>query len=130
MIRLILVGNLMDDPVLKTVKMNGQDTSVAEFTVVVNPVGTRGKDEKGDFFKCVAWRGLGTSIATYGKKQRKIYIEARPKKNDYEIKKGNETFEVKGYEWIVDAFEFVDKKPEENGNSKPYMNTSSDDAPF
>lgn len=53
-----LIGRLTWDPELKYTK---DGTAICEFSIAVD---RRGKSDEADFFDCVAWRGVGESVAS------------------------------------------------------------------
>ncbi|MBO5870478.1 MAG: single-stranded DNA-binding protein, partial [Clostridia bacterium] len=70
--RVILVGNLVADPELKTTP-NG--TSVIRFRIAVNRRFTRaGEQPQTDFFDITAWRQTAEFVARFFSKGRPILI--------------------------------------------------------
>jgi len=84
--KIFITGNLTADPELRTTK-NG--VSVCSFTIAVN---RRFKDANGeqktDFFKISAWRGLGESCARYLSKGKKCAVIGELQPRLYEDKNG------------------------------------------
>ena len=78
--RVVLVGNLTKDPVLRKTQ-TGQ--SVTSFTLAVN--NRRSKDQdQADFINCVAWNQPGEYLAQYAKKGNTIGVEGRISTRNYD----------------------------------------------
>lgn len=68
--KIIIIGNLVRDPELRSTK---EGLPVCTFTVAVNR--RMGKDaEQADFFRVTAWRALGETAAKYLTKGRKVAV--------------------------------------------------------
>lgn len=80
--RVILQGNLTRDPELRQAKIGDDEVPVVNFTVAVNRPGS--KTDAVDFLNCVAWRGLGETIASYKKKGDSVLVEGRIQTRTYE----------------------------------------------
>ena len=65
--RLMIIGNLVRDPELRTTQ---DGISVCGFTVAVN----RKKDEDADYFRVTAWRERGEICAKYLSKGKKVCV--------------------------------------------------------
>ena len=139
--RVILVGNLVADPELKTTT-NG--TNVTRFRLAVNRSFTRaGEQPKTDFFDIVAWRQTAEFITKYFSKGSMIGIEGSIQTRRYvdkETGKNRTAFEV-----IANNVQFVESKRDSapaNNEAAPFFsnvdtnelieieNTSDDDLPF
>lgn len=70
--KIILIGNLVRDPELRT---TSSGINVCDFTIAVN---RRGRQQEGqpeaDFFRISAWRQLGENCAKYLAKGRKVFV--------------------------------------------------------
>ena len=74
--KLTIIGNLCDDPVLRSTK---DGISVCGFTVAVSRQLTQEQRNKGnqpeaDFFNVTAWRGLGENAAKFLSKGKKVCV--------------------------------------------------------
>ena len=74
--KIILIGNLVRDPELRTTP-NGYN--VCEFTIAVNRRGRgqqqgEGSQNEADFFRITAWRQLGENCKNYLAKGRKVFV--------------------------------------------------------
>lgn len=84
--KLFLIGNLTRDPEL-TETTNG--TKVCRFTIAVNRAYSGANGEKQtDFFNCVAWRGLGETVARYLHKGNKVAVSGSIEFRNYEDSDG------------------------------------------
>jgi single-strand DNA-binding protein len=107
--KVILIGNLGNDPEVRTLE-NG--TKVASFSIATserwkNKQGE--KQEETDWHNCVVWSPKAEVVESYLKKGSKVMIEGKIKTRQYE-KDGEKKYitEIK-----VDNFEFLDSKPHE-----------------
>lgn len=84
--KVILIGNLTRDPEL-TETPSG--TKVCRFSLAVtrNYTGSDG-ERKTDFFNCVAWRGLGETVAKYSRKGNKLSVSGSIELRNYEDNEG------------------------------------------
>lgn len=84
--KVTMIGNLTRDPEL-TETQNG--TAVCRFSIAVsrNYTGADG-ERKTDFFNCVAWRGLGETVARYAKKGNKVAVSGSIELRNYEDGEG------------------------------------------
>lgn len=82
---LIILGNLVRDPEVKTVG----NTTVTEFTIAVN-----GKDKDVMYVRCSAWGAQGEPIAKYMKKGSKMLVSGELKISTYVSKEGKPGFNV------------------------------------
>lgn len=81
------IGRLTKDPELRSTQSG---KSVCSFSLAV-PRSYTGADEerKTDFIDCVAWRGIGETIAKYVKKGHKLAVCGRMESRKYEDRNGN-----------------------------------------
>ncbi len=84
--KVILIGNLTRDPEL-TETSGG--VKICRFAIAVNRnySGADG-ERKTDFFNCVAWRGLGETVARYTKKGTKVCVSGSIELRNYEDSQG------------------------------------------
>ncbi|MDR0887250.1 MAG: single-stranded DNA-binding protein [Candidatus Nomurabacteria bacterium] len=103
--KVFLIGNLTRDPETRSIPTG---TNVTNFSVAVNN-SWRGKDgvshEETGFFDCVAWSGLGDTIAKFLKKGDPIFIGGRLSQRSWE----DEKTKTKRYrtEVVVEDFNFI-----------------------
>ncbi len=116
--RVILVGNLVADPELKTTP-NG--TSVTRFRIAVNRRFTRaGEQPQTDFFDIVAWRQTAEFVARFFTKGRPILISGALQNRSW-----TDNNNVKHYatEIVADEVTFVDRKVDGAGGAPMPQNT-------
>lgn len=84
--KVILIGNLTRDPEL-TETSGG--VKICRFSIAVNRnyAGADG-ERKTDFFNCVAWRGLGETVARFTKKGTKVCVSGSIELRNYEDSQG------------------------------------------
>ena len=84
--KVFLIGNLTRDPEL-TETSGG--VKICRFAIAVNRNYAGGDGErKTDFFNCVAWRGLGETVARYAKKGNKVAVSGSIELRNYEDSQG------------------------------------------
>ena len=106
MVEAKIIGNLTNDPVLKTVMINDVPTKVVNFSVAANETGKK----ETTYFRVHAWRGQAENCAAFLKKGRKVYISGPVRLNSYKDSSGaiRYAMELRG-----DTIEFLDRKPME-----------------
>ena len=84
--KVFLIGNLTRDPEL-TETTGG--VKICRFGIAVNRnySGADG-ERKTDFFNCVAWRGLGETVARFAKKGNKVAVSGSIELRTYEDSQG------------------------------------------
>ena len=118
--KVILIGNLAQDPELKTTT-NG--ISVATFTVAVNHTYTSANGERGvDFIRCVGFRKQAENIGRYIKKGSKVAVEGKISTRSYEAQDGSKRYMT---EVIADSVQFLDSRGSNNEQSSNYNNNST-----
>ena len=129
--RVILVGNLVADPELKTTP-NG--TSVTRFRLAVNRNFTRtGEQPKTDFFDVVAWRQTAEFVARFFTKGRPILVSGQLQNNNWTDNNNVKHYSV---EIVADEVTFVDRKGDgipgqpSVSNAVPTYSTPSADSGF
>lgn len=129
--RVILVGNLVADPELKTTPSG---VSVTRFRLAVNRRFTRaGEQPQTDFFDIVAWRQTAEFVARFFTKGRPILVSGSLQNRNWTDNNG-----VKHYsnEIVADEVTFVDRKsegspaPAANQNTMPTYSTPTADSGF
>lgn len=117
--KVILVGNLVADPELKTTPSG---TSVTRFSIAVNRRFTRaGEQPQTDFFNIVAWRQTAEFVARFFTKGRPILISGQLQNRNWTDNNG-----VKHYatEIIADEVTFVDRKGD-GPSGQPMMQSAA-----
>lgn len=103
--KVFLIGNLTRDPEL-TETPSG--VAVCHFSIAVNRNYQSGDGERQtDFFNCVAWRGLGETIARYTKKGKKVAITGTIQTRTYE---NNQGVKVPAIDIVAQDVEFLSPK--------------------
>jgi single-strand DNA-binding protein len=117
--RVILMGNLTRDPVLRM--LPNSETPVCDFSLAVN---RRWKDGAGEtredvlFIDCAAFGKTGQTIGENLTKGRPVHIEGRLKLDRWD-QDGQSRSKIRV---VVEQFRFVDRKPgngSTNGAEKP-----------
>jgi len=83
--KVIIIGNLTQDPSTRTVSTQSGDATVCSFTVAVNRRG----GQEADFFTVSAWRALGENCQKYLAKGRKVAVEGTVSARAYKDRDGN-----------------------------------------
>lgn len=87
--KLMIIGNLTHDPVLRTVR---DGISVCDFSVAVNRRNNRQSTANGqpevDYFRVTAWRQLGEICAKYLAKGRKVCVVGAVSVRTYQANDG------------------------------------------
>lgn len=85
----VIIGNLTNDPELRSVSTQKGDIPVCSFTVAVNNR-RKGSNEQQEatFFRVTAWRGLGENCAKYLTKGKKCMVEGTVSARAYTNKQG------------------------------------------
>ena len=129
--KIVLIGNLTADPVLRATP-NG--TSVCNFTLAVNRrfPGADGQKQT-DFFRVLAWRGLADTCAKYLAKGKKAAVIGELQARTYTAKDGTTRMSL---DVGADEVEFLSPKDEEKprqmtpADPEKFDDISSDDLPF
>lgn len=106
----IMMGRLTADPELR---QTPNQVSVATFTIAVDRDYKRDDKRPTDFFNCVAWRGIGESIARFFHKGKPILVEGHLENRSYEKDDGTKRYVT---ELIVESFTFTGDKAEQRNN--------------
>ncbi len=105
--RVILVGNIVADPELKTTP-NG--ISVTRFRIAVNRRFTRaGEQPQTDFFDIVAWRQTAEFVSRFFAKGRPILVSGTLQNRNWTDNNNVKHYNV---EIVADEVSFVDRKGE------------------
>lgn len=111
--RVILLGRLARNPELKYTQA-AEPIAVCRFTVAVNRPNTKDGDVTADFINCIAFRKRAENINRYFCKGSRIGIQGRLQVSSYTDQQGNKRYST---DVIVDDFEFVDTKAENEAKS-------------
>lgn len=111
--RVILVGNLVADPELKTTP-NG--VSVTRFSIAVNR--RFAKNGETDFFEIVAWRNTAEFVCRHFAKGKPILVSGTLQNRSWTDKEGNKRYAT---EIVADEVTFVEGKRD---NSQPTENNA------
>lgn len=115
--KITLLGNMVRDPEMRATTSGKQ---VASFSIAVS---RRFKKGEVDFFNCVAWEKIGTTIQQYFKKGQKILIVGRLENRSWEHTDGSKRYAT---DVIVEEFYFVESK----GDSSTEISTGQPDNEF
>lgn len=102
----IITGRFTDTPELKTTPSG---KSVTSFTLANNT--GYGDNERTNWIDCVAWNKTAENICKFFTKGSRITVVGELTTRQYEDKNGNKR---KAVEVLVNKFEFMDGKKEEN----------------
>ncbi len=134
--KVFLIGNLTRDPEL-TETAGG--IKICRFSVAVNRnySGSDG-ERKTDFFNCVAWRGLGETVARFAKKGNKVAVSGSIELRNYEDSQGVRRTGIdivaQDVEFLTprgqsgdDGFESVPAQSSQSAGKKPALQAFDDD---
>ena len=120
--KVFLIGNLTRDPEL-TETTSG--VALCRFAIAVNRnYGSADGERKTDFFNIVAWRGLGETVARYGKKGNKVAVSGSIELRNYEDSQG---VKRTGVDIVAQDGECL--TPSANGSSDDFGYEASPSAP-
>ncbi|MCK5459776.1 single-stranded DNA-binding protein, partial [Candidatus Parcubacteria bacterium] len=123
--KVMLIGNVVRDPELKTIPSGQQ---VASFSIATNLVWTDKssgqKQTRAEFHNIVVWRKLAEICGQYLKKGSKIYIEGRLQTRDWVGQDG-----VKRYRTEVIADNMIMLGGGGGGNSSQFQPSQQNSAP-
>ena len=105
--KVILIGNITRDPVVKTTESNKK---VALFTIATNRYykTTEGEQKsESEFHNCVAWGNLAERCEKFLKKGKLVYTEGRLKTRAIEKEDGTKTYKT---EIVISNLIFLNKK--------------------
>ncbi len=125
--KVFLIGNLTRDPEL-TETSGG--ISICRFSIAVTRAYSGGNGErKTDFFNCVAWRGLGETVARYAHKGNKVAVEGSIELRNYEDREGVKRTAV---DIVCQNVEFLTPKSNgaDNGEDSPTRGNKPQLQPF
>lgn len=109
--KVFLIGNLTRDPELNETTSG---VSLCRFSIAVNRnYGSADGERKTDFFNCVAWRGLGETVARYAKKGNKVAVSGSIELRNYEDSQG---VKRTGVDIVAQDVEFLTPKNGSQGD--------------
>jgi single-strand DNA-binding protein len=121
--KVMLIGNMTQDPEVRTTP-NG--ISVTSFSLATNLVWTDQsgqKQEKAEFHNIVAWRKLAEIIGQYLHKGSKMYVEGRLQTRSWDDQSGNKRYRT---EVIADNMIMLDRKSDSGSRESAPGPTDSD----
>ena len=110
--KIILIGRLTRDPELRTTSTSG--IPVATFSLAVDRPFAKDGQQEVDFIDCVAWRGLGETVAKFMTKGRLVAVAGRLQIRAYETQDGQKR---RAAEVVADEVRFLDGK--KDGGTQP-----------
>ena len=110
--RAILIGRLTRDPELRTTSNTG--VSVCTFTVAVDRRRSRDREKEADFIPVVVWREQAENCAKYLRKGSQVGVCGSIQTRSYDAQDGSKRYVT---EVVCDECEFVDSKPQGDGQS-------------
>ncbi|PJI10228.1 MULTISPECIES: single-stranded DNA-binding protein [Clostridium] len=118
--KIILIGRLTKDPVLKFTPGTGK--AVAQFNIAVDRKFKREDQPEADFIPIVVWGKQAESVANYMSKGRLIGISGRIQTRSYDAKDGTKRYVT---EVIAEETQFLDYGSSNNGNKNNQYNTGN-----
>ncbi|URZ05965.1 single-stranded DNA-binding protein [Clostridium felsineum] len=115
--KVVLIGRLIKDPVLKFIQ--GSGTAVAQFNIAVDRRFKKEGQPEADFVPIVVWGKQAESTANYISKGRLIGISGRIQTRSYDAKDGSKRYVT---EIIAEEVQFLDYGS--NGNTSSRGNQS------
>lgn len=106
------IGRLTQDPDIKHVESNGEQLTIATYTLAVN---RKGKKDEADYIRCKAFGKTAEFVEQYLSKGLKMMVCGRIQTGSYETKEGKKVYTT---DVIVEEHEFCEKKNDKTGNSE------------
>ena len=122
--KLILIGNLTNDPV-QTDTQSGK--RVTRFTLAVNRRFQVNGEKVTDFFRINAWNALGDNCYKYLAKGKKAAVTGEIQPRQYENKEGKT---VMSLDVSADEVEFLSQKSDDTAEEKPKKEHTYTEADF
>lgn len=129
--RVILVGRLTADPVLK---YTPQGVAVTTFTLAVNRAFSNQEGERqADFINVVVWRKPAENVANFLNKGSLAGVDGRMQTRNYENNEGRRIYVT---EIVAESVQFLDTKKDGNPSNVTFegqteaVDISDDDLPF
>ena len=105
--KVMLIGNITQDPEVRTTPSGVSVTSFGLATNLIWNDQSGNKQEKVEFHNIVAWRKLAEIMGQYLHKGSKIYIEGRLQTSTWDDQSGNKRYRT---EVIADNMIMLDRK--------------------
>jgi single-strand DNA-binding protein len=105
--KVILIGNLTEDPELKTTPSG---VPVTSFRIAVSRRFKKDGEQDADFINIVCWRATAEFVAKYFTKGRAILVCGQLKSRNWTDNDGNKRYAL---DVEADEVSFVDRKPTE-----------------
>lgn len=119
--KVILIGNLVADPELKTTTGG---ISVTRFSIAVNRRARSGEQAQTDFFNVVAWRQTAEFVSRFFTKGKPILVCGQLQNNNWTDNNGVKHYSV---EVVADEVAFVERKADtQTGEAAPSAPAYSD----
>jgi single-strand DNA-binding protein len=122
--KVILVGNLGEDPKVRTLE-NG--AVVANFPLATTESfrdKSGNKVEQTEWHNIVVWRGLAEIADKYLRKGSSIYLEGKIRTRSWEDKEGSKRYTT---EIVADTFTMLShKRDDQNGSRNGFQNNSNE----
>lgn len=109
--RIFITGNLTADP---SSQMSASGISVCHFNVADNYYANG--EQKANFFRVTAFRGIADNCAKYLAKGRKVAIVGRVQQGEYSDSAGSK---VKTFDIFADEVQFLSNPDSEPGKPRP-----------
>lgn len=111
--RVVLVGRLTKDPEFRTTPSG---VNIANFTLAVNRTFTNAQGEReADFINVIVFRKQAENVNNYLSKGSLAGVDGRIQSRSYENKEGQRVFVT---EVVADSVQFLEPKPQSNGQSQ------------
>lgn len=134
--KVILIGNLVDDPKVSTTA-NGIAKCTFRLATARKYVNPQTGQREADFHNVVVWRQLAELCAKYLAKGRKCSVEGVIQYRTYDAQDGSKRFVT---EIVADGVEFLSSKPQSNSQAATspanyphpdeFIPVDDDDMPF
>lgn len=115
--RITIIGNLTNDPQLRTTQSG---INVCSFTVAVNKR-QKGDTQSADFFRVSAWRQLGDNCQRFLSKGRKVAVVGEVSVSTYTTQNGETRAQM---EVVAHDVEFLSSRSEQAQESAKTAETS------
>ena len=113
--KVVLIGRLTSDPVLRTTASN---KSFVSFTIAVDDRRTKNQDGTSStlFMRCTAWNALAENINKYTKKGSLIGVDGRLVQNNFKRKDGTNGSTI---DLVCENVEFLTPKGASTSSNEP-----------
>ncbi len=135
--KVILIGNLGQDPELKFIPSGAAVTTLSMATSESWKDSDGNKKERTEWHRVILWRKLAEIAGEYLKKGSKVYIEGRLQTRSWDDKDGNKRYTT---EVVGDVLTMLDRRSDGGGRADappspaevdaPASSSEEDDLPF